>query len=176
MNARILILAAAIVAGCSGGPTVTTGPTPLRVVSAPTLEPLATEAPPVETPKPDKTAAPSPTSKPGKTAGPAPTPKPGATPKPLLVKVTARTGSVRRNGTASVTIRTTPGSTCGIDVQYASGSSTADGLADRKTGTTGVVVWKWKVGANTTRGTWPIDVTCTLHDRYGSASTTFTVK
>jgi hypothetical protein len=38
-----------------------------------------------------------------------------------------------------------------------------------------MVTWKWKVGRNTTRGTWPIDVQCELGDRSGGASTTFKV-
>jgi hypothetical protein len=105
---------------------------------------------------------------------PDPTAKPDASPIP--VKVTSVSKSVRRDGTASVAIKTNPGATCSIDVQYKSGSATAKGLDPKKAGTTGSVVWKWKVGRNTTKGTWPIEIDCRLGDRTGSASTKFTVK
>ena len=104
-----------------------------------------------------------------------PTSKPTATPKPLPVKVTKRTGSVRRNATASVTIRTIKGSRCDILVEYSSGNATAKGLGTKKADSSGVITWKWKVGSKTTRGTWPIDITCELGARTGNASTSFKV-
>ncbi len=97
-------------------------------------------------------------------------------PKPLSVKVTARTKSVRRSGAASVTIRTSPGARCSIDVQDASGWSKASGVTRKKTNKTGSIVWKWKVGSKTTAGTWPIYIACELRDRYGDVGTSFTVK
>ena len=96
-------------------------------------------------------------------------------PKPLRVKVTQRTASVRRNATASVTIATTRGASCAIDVEYSSGSATAKGLDPKKANSKGVITWKWKVGSNTTRGTWPITIYCDLGDRSGSVSTKFKV-
>ena len=99
-----------------------------------------------------------------------------AEPKPLNVKTTARTKSVRRGGTASVTIRTTPGARCLISVVYPSGPATAGGLDARKAGKTGFVVWTWKVGAKTTKGSMPIYVTCSLRDRTGDVTTSFMVK
>jgi len=92
------------------------------------------------------------------------------------VKVTKRTASVARNARASVTIKTTKGAECGIDVQYPSGSSTADGLEPKTTNATGVVTWKWIVARDAKKGSVPIVITCTLGDQTGRADTSFKVK
>lgn len=105
---------------------------------------------------------------------PVETPKPTA--KPLAVKVTKRTASVPRNGTASVTIKTTKKARCSITVEYKSGPSTAAGLGTKTADGTGLVTWKWRVGSRTTRGTWPIYISCSLGDREGDAETEFTVR
>ena len=118
--------------------------------------PLPFVAEPTETPEPEPTAAPA--------------------PKALSVKVTKRTASVRRNGTASVTIKTGKGARCSINVEYASGSATAAGLIDKKANASGVVTWSWKVGGRTTTGRWPIDITCDLGSRSGHVSTSFVVR
>ncbi len=94
----------------------------------------------------------------------------------LAVKVTKRTISVARNARASVTIKTTKGAECGIDVQYPSGSSTADGLEPKTTNATGAITWKWVVARDVKKGTVPIVITCTLGDQSGRADTTFKVK
>ena len=94
----------------------------------------------------------------------------------LAVKVTKRTASVARNARASVTVKTTKGAECGIDVQYASGSSTADGLEPKTTNTSGVITWKWVVARDVKKGTVPIVITCTLGDQSGRADTSFKVK
>ncbi len=146
----ITVVLAVALAGCSSGSDTTPGPsaTPVPFVNAPT--------------------APAPTTK------PTDVPKPTAT--PLAVKVTGRTKAVRRNATASITIRTTPGARCSIRVEYLSGTSAADGLAPKKTGTTGVIQWKWKVGGSTTTGSWPISIDCSLRDRSGGVETQFRVR
>jgi len=94
----------------------------------------------------------------------------------LAVKVTKRTASVARNARASVTIKTTKGAECGIDVQYASGSSTADGLEPKTTNASGVITWKWVVARDVKKGSVPIVITCTLGDQSGRADTSFKVK
>ncbi len=94
----------------------------------------------------------------------------------LAVKVTKRTASVARNARASVTVKTTKGAECGIDVQYASGSSTADGLEPKTTNASGVITWKWVVARDVKKGTVPIVITCTLGDQSGRADTSFKVK
>lgn len=107
---------------------------------------------------------------------PEPTPEPTAAPKPLSIKIVKRTKSVKRNGTASVTIRTAKKARCDIEVEYASGYATAKGLGEKKTNADGLITWKWKVGSNTTKGTWPIYISCELGERTGFRETEFTVK
>ena len=94
----------------------------------------------------------------------------------LAVKVTKRTASVARNERAAVTVKTTKGAECGIDVQYASGSSTADGLEPKTTNASGVITWKWVVARDVKKGTVPVVITCTLGDQSGRADTSFKVK
>lgn len=94
----------------------------------------------------------------------------------LPVKLTKRTASVARNAKASVTIKTTPGAECGIDVQYASGSPSAAGLEPKTANAKGAVSWKWLVGRNASKGTAPIVITCTLGDHSGRLDTSFKVK
>jgi micrococcal nuclease len=94
----------------------------------------------------------------------------------FAVKVTKRTASVARNARASVTIKTTTGAECGIDVQYPSGSSTADGLEPQTANASGAITWKWVVTRDVKKGSVPIVITCTLGDQSGRADTSFKVK
>lgn len=120
------------------------------------------------------TPEPIPTDEPEPSDEPDPTDEPE--PEPLSVKVTKRTASLRRNQTASVTIKTAKGATCSIDVVYPSGSSTAKGLGTKKANGSGVVTWKWRVGGNTTKGVHDIYIWCEKGDREGSVDTTFRVR
>lgn len=129
--------------------------------------------------------SPAPSSSPGASAGavagetsrPKPTPH-AATPDPnnLGVKVTDRTKSVRRGGTASVTIKTAAKAQCGITVSYPSGPAAAKGLEPRTASSRGMVTWKWRVANDVKRGTWPVSVVCSLGARSGDAGTSVTVK
>ena len=92
------------------------------------------------------------------------------------VKVTKRTASVARNARASVTIKTTKGAECGIDVQYKSGSSTAQGLEPKIANSKGAITWKWLVARSIGKGSVPIVITCTLDERSGRLDTGFKVK
>ena len=180
----IVVVLAAVVGSCLGGAPADPAPTPppaaLGLVgqasplrSTPRPEPTLLVASPLTTSAPatkKPTATPKPTTKPK--AKPTPTP----TPTDLSVKVTARTASVARNGTAKVSIKTSAKARCSIDVEYASGSSTAAGLVDKTASSTGAISWSWKVGGNTTRGTWPIYIDCELGTRSGSVDTSFTVR
>jgi hypothetical protein len=49
---------------------------------------------------------------------------------------------------------------CSIEVDYKSGPSTAAGLSAKMSDGAGNVSWTWKVGGNTTVGSWPIIVNC----------------
>ena len=94
----------------------------------------------------------------------------------LPVKLTKRTASVARNAKASVTIKTTQGAECGIDVQYKSGSPSADGLEPKIANAKGAITWKWLVARSASTGRAPIVITCTLGDQSGRLDTSFKVK
>jgi micrococcal nuclease len=81
------------------------------------------------------------------------------------------TSPARRNADASLIARVVPARRCTIAVLYKSGPSRAEGLGPKRP-VRGYVVWKWRVGGNTTLGTWPIQVDC---GSAGSFRTHFTV-
>ena len=145
-----LLLLAFILAGCNGTSATASTPGGLGLIGSPpaTAKPLPTVAIAADPPE---------------TAG------------DLGVTVTKRTTAAARNTTASVTIKTTKGAECGIDVQYKSGSSTATGLEAKTANSKGVITWKWLVGRRTTKGRVPISIICTLGDRVGTVDTSFKV-
>ena len=124
-----------------------------------------------ETSKSTPRVTPKPTPKPA----PKPTPTPAPRPASLTVRITSVTSPAYRNSYASLTAKTAAAARCSIDVEYASGSSTAAGLGDRTASSTGAVAWTWKVGGNTTKGTWPIYVSCSRSGQDATASTSFRV-
>ena len=77
-------------------------------------------------------------------------------PKISLVSLTS---PIKRGATATLSIKTTPGAYCTITVIYKSGPGQAAGLGPKTAGSDGRVSWSWKVGTNTTPGTWSIVVT-----------------
>lgn len=82
------------------------------------------------------------------------------------------TSPVNTGNSATLTAKTSPNASCSITVYYKSGPSSASGLSPKNADASGMVSWTWTVGARTTPGTWPIDVTCGGITQ----STTFTVK
>lgn len=72
---------------------------------------------------------------------------------------------------ATLQVKTAPNTSCSIEVDYKSGPSTAAGLGAKTSDAAGNVSWTWKVGGNTTVGSWPITVTCGS----GSAQTSINV-
>jgi hypothetical protein len=68
--------------------------------------------------------------------------------------------TVAHGQNVTLQVRTTPNTSCSIEVDYKSGPSTAAGLVAKTSDGAGNVSWTWKVGANTTLGSWPITVTC----------------
>ncbi len=144
-----LLLVALLLAGCGGAEGDSTDGLVLGQTDMPaTAEPLAT--------KPDPTEPPDVVFD-------------------LQVKLTKRTTTVARNARATVTIKTTKGAECGIDVQYKSGSSTAAGLEPKIANAKGAITWKWLVERNTSKGRAPIVITCTLGDLSGRLDTSFKV-
>lgn len=83
--------------------------------------------------------------------------KPKAQAAPVVTK---HPGSVGRNRNATVTVKTKPNGSCTMSVLYKSGPSKAASVGTRKANASGVVSWTWKVGGNTTKGTWPVVINC----------------
>ncbi|HEX8221546.1 MAG TPA: hypothetical protein VF914_20325 [Chloroflexia bacterium] len=83
-----------------------------------------------------------------------------ANPKAQAATITKHPGSVRRNSYATATVKTTPGGSCTLTVRYKSGPSKAAGVGTKRAAPNGLVSWTWKVGGNTTKGTWPVIITC----------------
>jgi hypothetical protein len=166
----VLVLALGLTPPASPNPTVSPAPTSGAVASVPPTAPPATPAA-----SPSLSAVPStlPSGEPTPASTPAPAAQPS--PRPLPLRITRRTGRVPTGSVASVTIKTVRGARCSILVEYASGPSDAAGLNPKRANPRGVVTWRWEVGSNTTRGTWPISIHCQAGSRSGSADTQFRV-
>jgi hypothetical protein len=132
----------------------------------------------------DATANPAATPSPIPAAKTSPkaTPKPASQPRDSTVgasiplRVTRLTSPVDRGSRATLAVATAPRAECSIEVDYASGPSSASGLGDKAASSSGGVSWTWTVGTRTTRGTWPISVACSKGDAYASLETRFTVR
>ncbi len=103
-------------------------------------------------------------------ASPSPTPTPPAPAQTVVTFLNAPL-NVARDSNATLQVKTAANTSCSIEVDYASGPSAAAGLVTKNSDGAGNVSWTWKVGSNTTRGSWPIKVTC----GDGSAQTHITV-
>src|SRR4029077_11537134 len=77
---------------------------------------------------------------------------------------------------ATAAIETAPGASCSIVVEYKSGASTAAGLGHRTADRDGAVTWRWRVGAKTTPGNWPVTVTCSQGGATAEGTHDLTVK
>lgn len=91
-------------------------------------------------------------------------PSSAAPQQPASVQFISLTTPISPGYTATVAVKTSPSAYCTIVVTYLSGPSTAAGLYPKTSDGSGAVSWSWIVGARTTPGSWPIDVSC------GSAS------
>jgi hypothetical protein len=85
------------------------------------------------------------------------------------------TSPVRPGANATLTAKTAPGASCSIKVYYKSGPSTAQGLTTKTADSSGIVSWAWKVGTNTTPGSWRIVVTASKDGQTITKETYFTV-
>jgi len=90
---------------------------------------------------------------------PSPSPSPQATVAQAFVTF-LNTPSAHRGANATALVKTTPNTSCTIEVDYKSGPSTAQGLGPKTSSATGAVSWTWVVGTRTTTGDWPVVVTC----------------
>ena len=172
------------------------GSTPTAVVAAPTDTSAPTAVPTVIVPSPTDTSVPavSPTMavpSPTETASPSATqPPPTATNLPRVVQPTATTAPqaaldievvsltspIAHGANATLVIRTAPGASCMITIYYKSGPSKAQGLGRKTADASGQCSWSWKVGTNTTPGTWSISVTVVLNSQSASLSIPFVVQ
>jgi hypothetical protein len=109
---------------------------------------------------------------------PAPASTPAPTPKVIIpVLIISVTSPVSPGANATLVAQTVPGALCTITVRYKSGPGTAEGLKPTPTAdSSGRVSWTWKVGTNTTPGTWPIVVTASYGGKAGSQTTQFVVR
>jgi len=142
-----------------GGGAPSPAPSSVIATATPTPEAPATP-PPTPTPRATPVATPAPTI--SRAAGPAPTSKPALL--PVRITFPAGPASGHPGQVATLGAHYTPGVLCTIVVHYKSGPSKAQGLGAKQTDGSGNVSWSWIIGTNTTRGQWPITVTC------GSAS------
>jgi hypothetical protein len=118
-------------------------------------------------------ATPLPYVQDGQSATPTASHPPAAT--TLSVKFTSL-APVKADSYATATIKTAASAKCSITVDYKSGPATAAGLDPKTASSTGVVTWRWKVGARTTPGSWPVTVHCTRGAAAGEATRDLTVR
>lgn len=79
-------------------------------------------------------------------------------PSGLAQTLVSLTSPVHRGANATIIVRSKAGMYCTITVYYKSGPSKAKGLEPKTAGSDGRCAWTWKVGTNTTLGTWKIVV------------------
>ncbi len=77
------------------------------------------------------------------------------------------TSPVTPGSNASITVRTNPGATCSIKVEYNKVASTDSGLAPKVADEFGIAIWSWTVGQSVPLGKWPVTVTCVLSQKSG---------
>jgi hypothetical protein len=94
----------------------------------------------------------------------------------LPLSVVSLTSPVAPFTDATIRIRTAPQANCDITVIYKSGHSRAQGLIPKEADSKGDVSWRWRVGSNTTSGTWPIIVACSRGQDFGRLETAFEVR
>jgi hypothetical protein len=131
--------------------------------SVASVVPSAAAATETQAPTEVATATPNPTAAPTARVTTAPTPRPTPVPTPrptMTLTFTSLTSPIHRGSYATATVKTKPGAACSIIVEYKSGASTAAGLGPKTASGSGVASWTWKVGTNTTPGSWPVTVTC----------------
>lgn len=94
----------------------------------------------------------------------------------IEVAIVSFTSSVKAGSSAAITIQTTGGAACTIEVVYASGPSQAKGLEPKNADDHGQASWTWVVGSSTTPGDRPVTVTCHQGSASGSVDATLAVE
>ncbi len=94
----------------------------------------------------------------------------------IQVTLVTVTSPAARGHDATIVVETSPAARCLIAVRYKSGPSRAKGLGPKAADSRGRVAWTWRVGTNTTPGTWPISVVCSEGEQQATLETSFTVR
>ena len=94
----------------------------------------------------------------------------------LAVKLVSVTSPAAPFTDAKLEVKTAAEAMCGITVFYKSGPSRAKGLVPQQANARGRAAWTWRVGSNTTPGTWPIVVTCGKDGDQAELRTSFEVR
>lgn len=79
---------------------------------------------------------------------------------PVGVSIQTLTTPIVPGSNASVIIKTNPGASCTIKVEYNSVQSKDSGLASKVADDFGTVTWAWTVEATVPEGKWPVTITC----------------
>lgn len=74
------------------------------------------------------------------------------------LQIVSYESKVSRNEVVTLTANGKPNTTYHITVNYKSGPSTAEGLEDKTSNSSGFVSWTWKIGGRTSAGTYSIVV------------------
>jgi uncharacterized protein with FMN-binding domain len=139
---KTLLIVAALLGALACGDATTTPLASVPSAVAATPSPVATTPSPVAT---------------------TPSPAPVKSPAPVQVVVVAFLNApltVARGNYATLQAKTAASISCSIEVDYSSGASTAAGLVAKTSDSAGLISWSWKIGGNTSPGSWPITVTC----------------
>lgn len=75
------------------------------------------------------------------------------------IEIVSLSTPVHPGDKATLKVKTLPGKTVSIAVQYKSGPSQAKGLEQKQSDQDGLVAWTWNIGSNTAPGKWPIELT-----------------
>lgn len=101
---------------------------------------------------------------------------PSAYSQQLEIKLISLTSPANAGSNATIAVNTVASANCQIIVLYKSGPSKAQGLFPKSADVQGQVSWTWRVGSNTTPGSWPIRVTCSSGAQKGMLKTSFVVR
>lgn len=171
------LLIGLLLAACtSSNPATTTAPAGAGLATATTSATGTPSSPPLR-PSPTPSARPTPKLTPTPTPKPTPKPTPRPTAAPATVSVSfVSLPPVSPGQYETAQVKTSPGASCSILVEYKSGPSTAAGLSPATADGSGNVSWTWKVGTRTTPGSWPVTVTCSLGASSGTATADLVVQ
>jgi len=74
----------------------------------------------------------------------------------FFIEVISLTSPINPGEYATIEVQTLPNELLAIEVWYMSGKSEAAGLVPKRANDEGYVWWTWKIGTNTTAGSWEI--------------------